>query len=257
MKDYVFTITRAVSGSVVALLLTATVVRAEFRVFTGRDGQTMVAELVSASGGEVTLKRENGRTITTKAIVFSDEDQDFIRKWQQDQQSTYVPRFRFEVNSGKSTREADDLGIDYWRQTFEFSASISNEERDFDVSGAKGSLLVLGKHVTESNQLKVLSRQDFNVDIPAGKTLKYQAKKFSSTYIDIDYSREGYKYNGYLLIVHNKDGKVIATDSTPDTFARFAAAALKLKTDEKCDRMLINPDAAGDSGSGGGSVIIK
>lgn len=261
MKSYVFGFSHVIRGSAVALalalLLCATIAEAGFREFTGRDGRTMVAEIVSASGGKVTLKRENGRTVTTNVIVFSDEDQDFIRQWQKDQQSTYTPRLSFEVNTGKSTREADDLGMDYWRQTFEFTAAISNDERDFDVSGAKGILIVLGKHITESNRLKVLSKQEFDANIPAGKTLTFRGKGFSTSYIDIDYSREGYKYNGYLLILQNADGKVIASDSTPDTFARFAVNALKLDTGDICDRMLVNPKAAEGSGGTGGTIIIK
>jgi hypothetical protein len=257
MKNQDSTLMRAVWGTALALLFATLPLHAEFREFTGRDGQTMTAELISSSGDKVTLKRKDGRKITTNASVFSNKDQEFIKKWKQDQQSTRIPRLSFEVTTGKSTREADDLGGDYWRQTFEFVASISNDERDFDIDGAKGTLLIFGKHVVDSNQLSVLSRQEFDINLPAGRTLTFRAKKFENTFIDIDYARQGHKYNGYLLVVENAGGKVIAADSAPDSFARFAANALKLKTNDLCDRMLTDPTATHTENGTGGTVILK
>ncbi|MEM8955743.1 MAG: hypothetical protein AAGD22_16435 [Verrucomicrobiota bacterium] len=232
------------------------ILRAEFREFTGTTGQTMTAQLVSVSGDQVTLKRENGTTVTTKTTVFSKADQEYIENWHEDRQKSFVPRLSFEVNSGKSNREADDLGGDYWRQTFEFVVSITNDERNFDIENGKGSLIVIGKHVAESDNLEVINRQDFDLNIPAGQTLTFRAKEFESTYIDIDYARSGHKYNGYILIVQNPDGKVIGSESAPDTYARFAANALKLKTGDPCDRMLNNPEATKNDG-GGATVTVE
>ncbi|MEM7145927.1 MAG: hypothetical protein AAF591_12390 [Verrucomicrobiota bacterium] len=245
----------AISALILFLAVPILHLHAEFREFTGATGQTMTAQLVSVSGDQVTLKRENGTTVTTKAAVFSEADQEYIKEWQNERQKSYIPRLSYEVNTGKSNREADDLGGDYWRQTFEFVVSISNDERDFDLENAKGSLIVIGKHVAQSDNLKVINRQDFDVNILSGQTLTFRAKKFDSTYIDIDYARSGHKYNGYILVIQNADGKIIATESAPDTYGRFSANALKLKSGDLCNRMLVDPKAAAEAAAGSSITV--
>jgi hypothetical protein len=236
-----------------ALLCAAsiTLASAGLRDFTDPNGNTITAEIVSATGSTVTMKRSNGRSFTTKISVFSEDDQKYIKEWQTEEQSNRTPRVDINVDSGKSTRE-DEADYDDMRQSFEFKAQITNTERDFDIMGAKGILLVFGKDVSNSNNLKLLNRQEFEVDIPIGRTLSFTAKPFTNVYDDIDY-KHGHRYNGYLLILQNKDGRMIATKAVPDTFSKYHASALKLKEDDLCNRALMGNEET----EAGTSVIIQ
>ncbi|MEM8955744.1 MAG: hypothetical protein AAGD22_16440 [Verrucomicrobiota bacterium] len=160
--------------------------RADMRQFTDPNGNTMNAEIVSASGETVTMKRSDGRTFTTKVTVFSKDDQAYIKDWIEEEQSNRIPRVDIEVNTGKSNRELQN-NIDDRRQSFEFVVKITNTERGFDIVGAKGTLLVFGKDVSDSNQLKLLNRQEFDVSIPFSRTLTFSAEPFTNVYDDIDY----------------------------------------------------------------------
>lgn len=65
--------------SLLTLLACAAFARAELRQWKDASGtHTINAELVSVSGGKVTLKRENGTTITLALSALSKEDQAFL-----------------------------------------------------------------------------------------------------------------------------------------------------------------------------------
>jgi hypothetical protein len=224
---------------------------AELRDFTDPNGNTITAEIIAAAGSTVTMKRSDGRSFTTKISVFSEVDQKFIKEWQTKEQSNRTPRVSINVDSGKSSRE-DEADYDDMRQTFEFKVQITNTERDFDIAGAKGILLVFAKDVSNSNNLKVISRQEFNADIPIGRTLSFTGKKFTNVYDDIDY-KHGHRYNGYLLILQNKDGRMIATKGVPDTFTKYHASAIKLKAEDLCNRALMGNEET----EAGSSVIVQ
>ncbi|MEM7145926.1 MAG: hypothetical protein AAF591_12385 [Verrucomicrobiota bacterium] len=239
------------TAALLGALLALPAARAEMREFTDPNGNTMTAEIVSASGDTVSMKRSDGKTFTTKVTVFSQDDQDYIKQWIEDEQSNRTPRVDIDVNTGKSNREAQD-DYDDRIQSFEFTAKITNTERGFDIVGAKGILLVFGKDVNNSNNLKVLNRQEFDVDVPFSRTLTFTGKPFKNEYDDIAY-KHGHKYNGYLLILQNKDGRTIATKAAPDSFAKYHTSAVNLKEGELCNRALIG-ESADDAG---GSVTVQ
>lgn len=53
---------------------------AEMRVFTSTTGQTMKGELLSTKGDEVTIRWENGQTVTLKTSVFCGADNAYFKK---------------------------------------------------------------------------------------------------------------------------------------------------------------------------------
>jgi hypothetical protein len=69
--------------SVLTALAAAVAGHEEFRVFTGKEGQTVSARIlsVSASTGKVHLQRKEGRQVWVSVTAFTDEDREFIEAW--------------------------------------------------------------------------------------------------------------------------------------------------------------------------------
>ena len=63
------------------LLLVPTLVRAEYRDFTDKQGRVMNAELINVIGKEVRLKRDDGAAFTVDPSIFCEEDENYIRLW--------------------------------------------------------------------------------------------------------------------------------------------------------------------------------
>lgn len=67
-----------------AIIITASITPTsaeEYRVFKNEDGKSLSGKLVRVQGNTVTLKLENGRTITTAPHFFSQEDQFYFKNW--------------------------------------------------------------------------------------------------------------------------------------------------------------------------------
>ncbi|MEZ0275203.1 MAG: hypothetical protein ACAH88_09885 [Roseimicrobium sp.] len=62
------------------VLCLSTLLQADMRHFTDKDGRTIKAEFVSVKGDFVTLKREDGKEFTVRVDTFAKVDIDYIRE---------------------------------------------------------------------------------------------------------------------------------------------------------------------------------
>jgi len=53
----------------------------EVHTFTGQSGQTIRASIINATSSTVTIQRVDGRQFTNKINVYSQRDQEYIKKW--------------------------------------------------------------------------------------------------------------------------------------------------------------------------------
>lgn len=60
-------------------LLQVTLIQAESRTWTSRDGRTVSAELVAVDAGTVTIRTAEGKTFTLQRTALSDQDQAFLQ----------------------------------------------------------------------------------------------------------------------------------------------------------------------------------
>lgn len=65
------------------ILLSTLVQAAEFRTFTDSQGREMQAKITRVSGDEVYIERRDGLGTRVKISLFSSNDQDYIRDWEQ------------------------------------------------------------------------------------------------------------------------------------------------------------------------------
>ncbi len=226
------------SALITAILFAAPILQAETHQFTDSNGNTIQAEIVSVSGESVTIKRNDGRSFTTKTSVFSEEDRKFIAAWQKAEALNRIPRLEIRINNGKNDRLAKDGDYDNRTAALQFKVSIENEERNFDIVDAKATLLIFGKSVFDSGRLKVMSRESFDLSVPEGATAVLNGEEVVFKYDDNDSAKFGHKYGGYLVVIQNEGGKIIGHKCVPEPMGKYLEAALKLKSGQSCDRYM-------------------
>ena len=207
----------------------------DYRKFTSADGKVLEAKMIKVVGADVVIQAKNGRSYTLPAAKFSPEDQSYFKKFAEDQAKNYEPRLEIKFSSKKGDRRTD-VYYDDRTQGLEPTVRIENREQEFEVKGATVTVVTIAKHVTNRNELKVISREDFKLpSLPAGKTATLTGKSIKLEYDDQNSYRYGHKYSGYVVVVKNAVGKITNTAGTTGYINR-AEQALKLKKDQIMDR---------------------
>lgn len=109
---------------IASLCLLAVVPVLPAREFTDSQGRKLDAEIISAAGGQVTLKRADGRTFNVAATSFTPADQKFISDWA-DANTKYsfdVTYTKKKLNSTKTKRGA----VTHEEETWIYKISIKN-----------------------------------------------------------------------------------------------------------------------------------
>ncbi|HSI62217.1 MAG TPA: hypothetical protein VLE43_03840 [Candidatus Saccharimonadia bacterium] len=226
---------------------------AESRTFIDQNGRSLEGELVSASGDMVTIKRgSDGLVFTVKAANFSKADQDyFVSKGGSapapataSSAGTTKPvaasaaggppmRIEAKVYPNKSDRPTNYY-FDERTARVGFKVDIKNGEQQRTVNG-KATMMAFAKNLEDSQQFKVISREEFDVTLEPLKTMSHETKEVKLTYDNIAY-KYGFKYSGYLLVVKDQTGKVISAVGSSATIEKAADALLKLVADDLFDK---------------------
>ncbi|MFA6288877.1 MAG: hypothetical protein WC661_15960 [Opitutaceae bacterium] len=108
--------------------LGASVLHAEMRTFTDKQGRSLKAELVSVDGDKVTIKREDGQTFTLSLATLSDDDRQFVKEWAK-QQAALIPAGSFEIQLSRGkfdTKKKDEGGIIVSEEQWGYTVTLVN-----------------------------------------------------------------------------------------------------------------------------------
>ena len=217
-------------------------VAAATRTFASSDGTTIEAELIAVdSRDRTTIRRVDGRLFRNVPIeFFSDQDRKFIRNWKAQQQKaldnaniTADSRVRISGVTNRYSEFIDYVDFDYLFVKYKPKISFYNEELEETFTGVNGTLVLIGEHVLDSSVMGVLYSQKFKIDVPPKEKIEWKGKPFMSRY-DPDYG--GFKYEGYLLVVRDQDGKVVQIKSSKSTWKDNFRKILKAKLKKPYDR---------------------
>ncbi len=225
---------------ILGVFLFATTIHAETRVFTDTTGRTFRGELVSTEGEFVTIKREDGQTFKARASAFSQADIEYFKKHGLKEAaaptatnatgtpaSTAPIRLDVKVYSGKQEQQAK---IWYEKeQKISYRVEMKNTEVKRDLEKAHGVLLVFAKVMQSNDQTQVISREEFDCDIKAITTYKYEMQKPLRLRYDSDSMTSGLRASGYLFVLKDSGGKVLNVTGSSETVAKNYEAALNLK----------------------------
>ena len=199
------------------LLFTPSPCSAEQRVFRSLKGQEIIAEIVSAKGDMVTLKKDD-REMETSISIYSPEDQAYIRKWMEANPAAIDYALEIDASKKKIGRMSTPTGYYNRREgTWAYSITLENRSRD-TAAGLKLEYRIFKEsNVSDSGYPRrpntVIEKKN-SIDIPDLQTNRSaEITTDSFTLIEISYDGS-YDYTdeliGILLRVVDSNGKVVA-----------------------------------------------
>lgn len=238
----------------------------ETRTFIDQTGRSLEGELVSTNGDMVTIKRiSDGVVFTVKAANFSKADQAYFASkggaapataatTTAPAATTVKPvtavappaadnrplRIEAKVYPNKSDRPTN-VFFDERTARVGFKVDVRNGEQQRGLKGGKATMMAFAKDLGDGQQSKVISREDFDINLEPLKSMTHETKEVKLSYDNIAY-KYGFKYSGYLLVVKDGAGKTITVVGSSPTVEKFADAALKLATDDIFDKSYAKVD---------------
>lgn len=203
------------AGLVILILLSVTQTPA--REFTSTDGKTIEAEVLSIRGDQVVLQIGT-KQYTLPTTRFSEADQTYFEEWKVAEAKNIIPDLEVDISTGKSNRLDTNDEFDDRKGSFQFSIKILNDERNYDLTNASATLVVVGEHCEKRNMYAVMQSSDFQLSVKEGDTFTWQGDKVSYRFDDSEPSRWGHQYYGYVLQIKNESGKIIFTKTLPSRF---------------------------------------
>lgn len=227
------------------ILLAATVVAAETRVFVSLAGTLLEAQITSVSGDNVTLKRKSDdQTLVVSRKTLCKEDNAYIQRWT-DQNPDKVtasapsptaaspaPVQKFSLSCqtlpSKSNRGPPDGGERVIELSYNFN--IHNREVSRDLQNARGMAITLGKDTSASgNDTIVLQKEIFDVNVRAQSKIVHSTNPVRLTYGQGIGPSYGVKNDGYVLIIQDGAGNILFTEASPDANAKFTKEIIAIR----------------------------
>ncbi|MEM9018551.1 MAG: SHD1 domain-containing protein [Verrucomicrobiota bacterium] len=214
------------------------------RSFKSTSGQTIEAEILSVSGDMVTLTRSDGKTFNVPADRFSLDDQQYIKKWQEENKGKVpahlkdkLPRMTMRISTGKTSKDDDQIAgyIDERKQKVQLSATMENNDAIYPISGAKLTMMVFGESPETGDKAVVYWQEFKDIELPLNEVRSWEGKGFELWYDDRG-AMYGYKYEGYLAFLEDPEGKILHATSIPGTAAKSIEEARKLRAGDVYDR---------------------
>lgn len=219
--------------------------RAEMRDFTNLKGDTIRAELIEVDGGKATIKRDDGREFTVPITMFSKDDREYIAKWAKEKKEkgfTITQDSRLDITvKRKRDNDLNNHG-DPDNRVVVFTPSIDIENHDIEefYPNTKGTLFLFGESVFTRDELKVLSREDFEISIPRNDKASWTGTRFVNEYDDNASNGHsfGHKYEGYVVILYNKDDSVAYVKASRTAWEKNVKKYYRAQKDEHYNREL-------------------
>jgi len=221
--------------SAIFALLTSQILTA--REFTATDGRKIEAEVVAIRDGSVVIKR-GIKQYTLPQDKFSAADQEYFKKWKEDEKKNKIPKLNVEVATGKSDRNDKSDGFDDRKGSFEFTIKVTVEEIGYDLENASASLAVLGEDCEDRKKFCIMQKSNFKVNAAEGETFQWKGKPFHYAFDNRPPAYWGSEYCGYSLQIKNSSGKVIFSKSMPSKFEAHTAKIISLNSNSAFDSNL-------------------
>jgi hypothetical protein len=202
-------------------------------------GSRLEAEQISCDGTSFTIARvSDGKTFSLPLDRLTQSSQDAVKAWQS-KGGGLNEKFGIEVATGKTRRKNGTEDYDDKRVNLDPIITISNPEVKVSSREAKVTALFLGRPVADNGALYVFKKETFDLPslAPTG-VHDIRFGKISASYDSRGYAKFGARYIGYVVIVHDKEGKrVYSSSSVPTSLVNGAEFKfLKLEAKKNYDK---------------------
>ncbi|MGF1485409.1 MAG: hypothetical protein ACFBZ8_13715 [Opitutales bacterium] len=216
---------------------------AEFRTFTDTQGRPLTAEVFQYEPVEqiVSIRLEDGRTFDLPLSRFSEEDRKYIKNWAKNPGWVITDETDLAIEvkmSRKRGTKGSGTDFDDRTQSIQPSISIDNREIYKSFEGAKAVLVVLGEDMSNAKRWKVLSREEFTFSVPKRSATSFKGKMLVNEYDDSGSLQYGFKYDGYVFYILNKDNVIVHVKASYGIWERNTHRFSKLAKDMYVDRKL-------------------
>ena len=206
----------------------------EYRVFESTDGATIEAIVIEASVTTVTIQRKDGKEFKNVPLDrFSVNDRKYVREWREakekaifDANLEFDSQVKITVLKGEDDDKNNYGDIDDRVVHFEPTVIAESNEKELTFRDVKGTLVIIGKGVIEKDSHVILNKQDFTIDMIPRERTRWEGSKFQCRY-DPDFG--GFEYEGYLVILRNKQGQPVIIKASRSVWEQNFNEILKAK----------------------------
>lgn len=204
------------------------------------QGRKIEAILLASDNTTVTFKRVGAeKTYTLSLDKLTEDTQDALLAFNlpaeveepKEPEGVSVPKDSFlpiKFSSGKtSKRTSPGTYDDERKETLKPVVSIENRDSGTPLR-CEMTVAVFGRGAVDKRQIKVLAKKTFSLKLPGGESDTFSIEEFSILFNIRDGYNHGFKYQGYAVILHDKEGQVLRTVASP-TYEEIPRDVLKVQ----------------------------
>lgn len=192
----------------------------EFRVWSDRNGHTLEAEFVSESAGKIVIKTKEGVCLKVPKEKLSDADQKYL-------ESAIPPEIDIAFSKNQD-RFYDGYMVDMTCKI------VIKKTSQFKYTGKLTAILLVVGRDQRYKIYSILEKAKDDFDFKESDEFVLQTKSFRM-YQDSSIS-SGTVYTGFLAVVMDEKGNVIAEKSNRKEFIKNRDKLILLKKGSKMDR---------------------
>jgi hypothetical protein len=216
------------------------------RTFRNADGSsTIQASVLSVKGDNVELKRSDGKSFVLPINRLSVDDALYLKEWRQQHPDNLdatpapqgTPRVTLAVYTGKTSKKDDQISgfLDEKKQKLSFGVELENEDRSLSKVTVGGVLLVFGESMDTGRGTVVYKEVLPMTELALYKPVRLEAKPFELWYDD-EGAVYGFKYTGYVVVIKDAKGTMVAEKTIPGSANRYLKNVLKLEAGDEFNK---------------------
>lgn len=199
---------------------------AEMRIWTSVKGDSIEAEFVKKIGSKAVLNTADGRQLKIPMQGLCKADLAYIS-------SVIPPEFDIDVDIDKDSKKLADLdGYVSKRDSISGEVAIKQTNQEKTNRSFKAFFYVFAKDLKSDSKMVIL-KQEHAFDCKSSRETQFATEVATVQHRDYWYDgKKGMQYHGYLLVIEDSKGSVIAVDSTQKL---YEDNVVKLKSFSKGD----------------------
>ncbi len=145
------------------------------------------------------------------------------------------PKFlKMDVTSRRKTR-TQNRNWDYEKQSISLKVDVTNGNFNDSYDGCVLYVMIIGEHMNQRRVYKVLEKRRMLVDLPSREAITAFEGDVESYFYDHSSFKYGFKYDSYLVVLCDQDGKPVISKSARSTNESKAEKLLAFQTDDLFD----------------------
>ncbi len=198
----------------VAVALMVVNVHAEFRVWSSKDGmQNIEAQFIQMAGNKVVLEKQDGTRIMVPMNKLCAKDNEYLA-------SVVPPEIKIEVDRDKSTEALSDNGYStHDRDTITVNVAVKKVSKSPCTQKFKAYLYIIAESYRGDSRV-VIGKNEVSFSFDKKNSVSLNASGSVSYWDSYGGGKSGWQYEGYLVVVENDKGEMVAIDANKSSYEK-------------------------------------